>query len=91
MERTKGDLSLMRRLAVRPKRYIWYVKCCGDNGDYVTPVSSGETNKKRAQNWAINQIRRANISSAHHTIRHPPTMPIVRLRRKSFYSSSPWP
>ncbi|MGA2615039.1 MAG: tyrosine-type recombinase/integrase [Spirochaetia bacterium] len=59
MERPKRPYSLFKRPAIR-FRYIYYCRFRGEDGRYLAPVSTGQSNKAAASNWADEEIKRGH-------------------------------
>jgi len=57
MERPRRPYSLFKRPAIR-SRYIYYCRFRGEDGRYLSPVSTGLTSKAAASNWADEEIKR---------------------------------
>lgn len=52
MERPRRSFSLNKRPTKKKSRFIYYVRFRDENGNYLSAVSSGKTNRAAAEQWA---------------------------------------
>ncbi len=62
MERPKRPYSLNKRPTTKKNKFIYYVRFRHpETGEYISAVSSGETNKASAANWADDQLKKGLV------------------------------
>ncbi|MEI6875164.1 MAG: hypothetical protein WCL50_08545 [Spirochaetota bacterium] len=65
MERPKRPYSVHRRPSARKNRHIYYVRFRDpETGDYLSAVSSGQTSRSGACNWADERLKAGGIAKS---------------------------
>jgi integrase len=57
MPKTKQPFSLYKRTTTKKNKFIYYVQFRDDKGEYMTGMSTGETSKAAAANWANEYLK----------------------------------
>lgn len=57
MPKTRQPFSLYKRPTTKKNKFIYYVQFRGDDGKYMTGMSTGETSKAAAANWANEYLK----------------------------------
>ena len=61
MIKPKKPFSLYKRPTTNKRRFIYYVQFRDENGDYMTAMSSHQSSKSAAINWANEHIKKGYI------------------------------
>lgn len=63
MERPKRPYSVHRRPSARKNRHIYYVRFRDpETGEYLSAVSSGQTSRAGACNWADERLKEGGVA-----------------------------
>jgi len=57
MPKTRQPFSLYKRPTTKKNKFIYYVQFRGEDGEYMTGMSTGETSKAAAANWANEYLK----------------------------------
>ena len=61
MERSQRPYSIYARAAKKKNTYRFYVRFRGEDGRYLTGVSSGQSSRAAAANWADAELAKGHI------------------------------
>ena len=63
MERSKRPFAIFRRPTKRKGSFVYYCRFRAEEGQYISAVSTGQTSRAAAENWAASKLREGKIIS----------------------------
>jgi uncharacterized protein YgiB involved in biofilm formation len=62
MERSQRPFSVYRRRTKKKGSFVYYCRFRGEDGQYVSALSTGQTSRAAAENWADTKLKDGKIS-----------------------------
>src|SRR5271157_1330446 len=61
MERSQRPFSVYRRRTKKKGSFVYYCRFRGEDGQYLSALSTGQTSRAAAENWADAKLREGKI------------------------------